>query len=100
MTPESRVCLNKIKRDGASSEVQFNNREAGFPSGHAAEFAESSFNLQCPLLCIIIVRLLIDKNLLSEPCGQIMTQLEGLFPLNIVSLSLGDDWLIAWGVLP
>ena len=54
-----------------------------------------SNNLQCPLLCIIIVRLLIVKNLLSMPCGQIMTQLEGLFPLNIISLSLGDDWLIA-----
>ena len=53
-----------------------------------------------PLLCIIIVRLLIDEHLLSEPCGQIMTQLEGLFPLNIVSLSLGDDWLIAWKSCP
>ena len=42
MTPESRVCLNKIKRGGASSEAQFNNREAGMPSGLAAEFAESS----------------------------------------------------------
>ena len=57
-------------------------------------------NLQCPLLCIIVVRLLIDNNLLSKPCGQIMTQLEGLCPLNIISLSLGDDWLIAWEVLP
>ena len=43
MTPESRTCLNFITRDGASFEAQFNNREAGIPSGPAAEFAESSF---------------------------------------------------------
>ena len=30
---------------------------------------------------------------MSKPCGQITTQLEGLFPLNIISPSLGDDWL-------
>ena len=28
MTPESKDCFNNIKRDGASSEAQFNNREA------------------------------------------------------------------------
>ena len=38
LTPESSDCLNRIKRDGASSEAQFNNREAGIPSGPAAEF--------------------------------------------------------------
>ena len=43
MTPESRDGLNRIKRDGASSDAQFNNREAGIPSGPEAEFAESSF---------------------------------------------------------
>ena len=39
MTPESR---DGIKRDGASSEAQFNKREAGIPSGPAAEFDDSS----------------------------------------------------------
>ena len=42
ITPESRNCLNRIKRDGAYSEAQFNNREAGIPSRPAAEFDESS----------------------------------------------------------
>ena len=28
MPPESRDCLNNIKRDGANSDAQFNNREA------------------------------------------------------------------------
>ena len=37
MTPESRDCLNRIKREGASSDAQFNNREAGIPSGPTAE---------------------------------------------------------------
>ena len=58
MTPESRDCLNKIKRDGASSETQFNNREAGIPSGPAAEFAESSFtdSLMIDSVIMILVR--------------------------------------------
>ena len=43
MTQESRDCLNRIKRDVASSKAQLNNREAGMPSGPATAFNESSF---------------------------------------------------------
>ena len=39
ITPESRDCSNRFKRDGANSEAQFNNREAGIPSG-PAEFVQ------------------------------------------------------------
>ena len=42
MTPDERECLNRIKRDGASSCAQLSNREHGIPSGPAAEFVESS----------------------------------------------------------
>ena len=38
-----RDCINRIKREGASSRAQFYNTEAGIPSGPAAEFEESSF---------------------------------------------------------
>ena len=34
--------LNRIKRDGSNSEAQFNNKEAGIPSGPAAEFDKNS----------------------------------------------------------
>ena len=37
--------FNRIKRDCASSEAQFNNRETGISCGPAAEFDESSFRL-------------------------------------------------------
>ena len=58
MTPESRDCLNKIIRDGASSKAQFNHREAGIPSGPAVEFAESSFmeSIMIDSVIMILVR--------------------------------------------
>ena len=42
MTPDDMDCLNRIKRDGASSCAQLSNREHGIPSGPAAELEESS----------------------------------------------------------
>ena len=39
MAPDKRNCLNRIKRDGASSCAQLSNREDGIP---AAELEESS----------------------------------------------------------
>ena len=47
-----------INRDGANSEAQFNNMEAVIPSGHAAEFDESSImeSLMRYLVIMILVR--------------------------------------------
>ena len=56
MTPESRDCLNRTKREDAGSEAQFNNREAGIPFGPAAEFEESSFIELIMIDSVIIVR--------------------------------------------
>ena len=42
MTPNKRDCLNRIKRDGASSCAQLSNREHGIPFAPAAELEESS----------------------------------------------------------
>ena len=42
MTPDKRDCINRIKRDGASSCAQLSNREDGIPSGPAAQLVESS----------------------------------------------------------
>ena len=36
MPPESSECLNRIKMKSESSEAQFDNEEAGIPSGPAA----------------------------------------------------------------
>ena len=51
-------CLNRIKRDGTSSEAQFNNREAGIPSGPAEKFDESSFmeSIMIDSVIMILVR--------------------------------------------
>ena len=53
----SRVVIG-IKRDGANSEAQFNNRDAGIPSGPAAEFDESSLmeSIMRDSVIIILVR--------------------------------------------
>ena len=59
ITPESRDCLNRIKRDGANSEAQFNNWEAGIPSGHTTKFNESSF---MELIMIDSVILILVRN--------------------------------------
>ena len=58
ITPESRDCLKKIKSDSVSSEAQFNNREAGIPSGPASEFDESSFmeSIMIDSVIMILVR--------------------------------------------
>ena len=45
MTPDDMDCLNRIKRDGASSCAQLSNREHGIPSGPAAELEESSYRI-------------------------------------------------------
>ena len=42
MTPDKSDCLNRIKRDGASSCAQLSNREDGIPSRPAAELEKSS----------------------------------------------------------
>ena len=42
MTPDDRDCLNRIKRDEASSCAQLSNREHGIPSGPAEELEEST----------------------------------------------------------
>ena len=42
MTPDKRDCLNKIKRDGASSWTDLSNRDDRIPSRPTAELEENS----------------------------------------------------------
>ena len=62
MTPDKRDCLNKIKRDGASSWAPVSNREHEIPSGPAAELEEISHIESMMMYSVIVISVWINSS--------------------------------------